>query len=109
MNIHVISEVENKLFDRKEIVCSVTLDDRTLSKDEAKKELCKKMNLNPDSTIITRIDQSFGVKHCTLHAHTYTKSSDIEKFEKKHILARLKKSSERVDAKSDEKKEAKKE
>ncbi len=96
MNIHVISETENKLFDRKEIVCSVTLDDRTLSNEEAKREICKKMNLKPDATIITGIEQSFGIKHCTVYAHAYAKSSDIEKFEKKHILARLKKSSEKA-------------
>lgn len=71
MDIKIISQGENKLLHRKEIEFTITGFESTPSKAEAHKELCKKLNLLPDSTIITNLKQAFGMKECSGTAHSY--------------------------------------
>lgn len=91
MEIHIISEKEEKFFGRKEILVSAVLADRTPSNEEAKIAVCKKLNLSPDLTVISNISQDYGLKHCTIKIHSYKDASDIVRFEKKHLLERMKK------------------
>ena len=96
MELRIISNNENKMLSRKEIRFSVMQDGGTVSRAELAKELCKKLNLHPESTIITRIDQGFGMRESTGMAHAYQTKDALEKYEPKKILARIAKRSRKA-------------
>lgn len=91
MDIKIISNKEEKLFNRSRIEFSMAYAERTPSKEEAKVELCKKLNLRPEFTIITGIHQEFGSRMSMADAHTYLNKESLEKFEPKYLLNRLNK------------------
>lgn len=89
MELKIISNNENALLNRKEIRFEAVQEGSTVRKDELKKELCKRLNLHPDSTIIVRIDQGYGVKECSGIAHAYQSKEMLEKYESKRLVARI--------------------
>lgn len=92
MELKINSNNENKLLGRREITFSVEQDSSTPSKKDIVKEVCKKLNLSPESTIIVKIDQGFGTKQSSGLAHSYESKAAMEKSEPKHLLTRLGKS-----------------
>ncbi|HII10281.1 MAG: 30S ribosomal protein S24e [Candidatus Micrarchaeaceae archaeon] len=88
MELKILSNNENKLLKRKEISFSVVQEGGTVNKAELSKELCKKLNLHPESTIITRIDQGYGMKGSTGMAHAYQTKEELEKYEPRKLLER---------------------
>jgi small subunit ribosomal protein S24e len=91
MELKIISNNENKLLNRKEITFEVEQDSSTATREVLTKELCKKLNLSPEATLIVRIDQGFGQKHSSGIAHSYKDKETLEKYEPKHILTRISK------------------
>ncbi len=89
MEIKVLSDNEEKLFNRRNIIFSIVSSDKTASKAEALVELCKKLNLKPNATVITSIEQGFGLKVSTAHAHAYHDAGNIKRFESKRLLERM--------------------
>ncbi len=96
MEIKTLYTKENKLFSRKEMAFLVNFEDSTVSKEKAKTEICKMLNLNPDGLIITSISQETGIRQCKVDAHYYANATDIKKFEAAHILKRLEKKEEKA-------------
>lgn len=93
MEIKIESNKENKLLGRKEITFSVDQENSTVRRDALTKELCKKLSLSPESTIVVTISQGFGNKQSTGVAHSYSTKEMLEKYEPKHVLARIAKKS----------------
>lgn len=91
MDIQIKTDNDNKFMQRREIEFYVVSDGPTPSTKEVSEELCKKLNLNPDHTVITRMDQRFGVKQLTGYAHYYEDADSMKKYEPAHILERMKK------------------
>jgi small subunit ribosomal protein S24e len=89
MELKIDSNKENKLLNRKEITFTVDQDNSTVRKDDLTRELCKKLSLNPEATLIVRIDQGFGSKQSSGVAHSYATKEMLDKFEPKHVLARI--------------------
>lgn len=89
MELKITANTENKLLNRKEITFMVEQDNSTAKREDLTKELCKKLNLNPDSTIIVRIDQGFGRKESSGVAHSYQSKELLEKYEPRHVLAKV--------------------
>ncbi len=110
MDIAVTSDKEEKLYSRRSIAFSMTYDKSTPSKEQARTELCKRLNLMPDLTIITDIVQDYGTRTCTAHANSYASKDALQRFERRHVLSRLskkeggEKGEEKGEAKKDEKK-----
>jgi small subunit ribosomal protein S24e len=90
MEINVTSNKENKLLNRKEIDFYVIQDGGTPSKKEIKTELCKKLNLDPESVMIVRMDQTTGLRQAHCVAHAYPSKEQVEKFEPVHLMNRMK-------------------
>ena len=90
MELSITSNKENKLLGRREIEFNVVQEGSTPSKNEIKAELCKKLNLDPESVIIVKVDQSTGVKQGRGFAHAYPSKEAIEKFEPVHLVNRMK-------------------
>lgn len=91
MEINILSNKEEKLFERSSIVFFMEYKNQTPSKEEAKVALCKKANLRPDFTVITSIEQAFGSKSCKAYAHSYSSKEALDRYERKHLLKRLEK------------------
>ena len=91
MEIKVIEEMDNKLLGRKEITFLATYEDRTVSIDEAKTEICKKLGLKPENTVINRIDQKFGLKQSEIRAYSYQSKEAMDRYERKYLTKRLEK------------------
>ena len=91
MELKILSNNENTFLKRKEIKFLVEQEASTASRAELAKEICKKLNLNPESTIVVKVDQGFGHKESTGVAHSYQNKEMLEKTEPKHILARASK------------------
>jgi len=89
MEMRITSDKENKLFNRREISITVEYDKGTPKKEDLARELCKKFNLSPDSTIIVNMEQGFGRKESTALAYSYKSKELLERYEPKHLLARL--------------------
>jgi ribosomal protein S24E len=91
MEMNITSDSNNKALDRREIEFSVVQDAATVDKGEIKKELCKRLNLNPDSTIINSLKQEFGVRRCSGMANSYRSKEEMERLEPAYIIKRLSK------------------
>jgi ribosomal protein S24E len=104
MEIEITNDRKNALLGRREIDFYIIEDDRTPSKEEVKTELCKKLSLSPESTIIVRIDQSFGVKRSSGSAHSYGKKEDIRRNEAKRVIKHMDKKPKAKEAKKEEEK-----
>lgn len=85
MELKIISNTDNKLLSRKEISFSVEQSGSTVTRAEVSKELCKKLNLNPDGMVIVRIDQSFGTRESRGLAHSYENKQTLERYESKKL------------------------
>lgn len=117
MELEVINDIKNSVVGRREIEFYIMQDDKTPSIDEVKREICKKLNLSPDSTIVINIGQAFGTRRSKAIAHNYPNAESLKKFEHEYFFERaakkLKKAagkaSGEAEAPKEEKKEAKKE
>ena len=89
MELKILTDNENKLMNRREITFRVTQEGSTANRTELTKELCKRLNLHPDCTIVVKIYQGYGIKEGSGLAHSYKTKEMLEKYEKKSILARI--------------------
>jgi len=103
MDLKITSDSENKLLNRREIKFVLEQDGGTMKKDELAKQLCKKLNLNPESTIIVKINQGFGRKESYGTAHSYDSKESLQKYEPKHLLERIGKKSSKEEKKEEAK------
>ncbi|MDE1870967.1 MAG: hypothetical protein KGI06_01880 [Candidatus Micrarchaeota archaeon] len=88
MELKILSNIENTFLKRKEITFSVDQNGSTASRAELKKEICKRLNLSPESTIVVKVDQGFGHKESTGTVHSYQSRELMERSEPEHIIAR---------------------
>ncbi|MGD0729485.1 MAG: hypothetical protein ABR981_05405 [Candidatus Micrarchaeaceae archaeon] len=107
MEMKILSNNENKLLNRKEIKFWVLQDSSTVRKEDIKKEICKKLNLSPENTIVVRIDQGFGTKESSGIAHSYETKELLEKYESKRLQARIAKKAAKSEKKEEPKQEEK--
>lgn len=97
-----MSDKENRLLKRREIEFSVEQEAGTPEREELTKEICKKLSLSPDSTVVVRVDQGFGRKKSTGVVHSYESRELLEKTEPKHLLARIGKKSVKGEKKAEQ-------
>ena len=98
MELSIISDQTNPAASRREISFSVVQDDKTASKEEIKKELCSRLNLSPDTTIIVSVRQEFGVRRSVGVAHSYASKEQMDGSEPGYLTARLSKMAGRQEA-----------
>ncbi|MCL5008020.1 MAG: 30S ribosomal protein S24e [Candidatus Marsarchaeota archaeon] len=91
MDIKVKSDVKNELMARREIECYVTSDGATPKVKDVGVGLCKMLNLNPNSTIIVKLQQPFGVRRSIAYAHSYDSEEAMRRYEPKHLIERYSK------------------
>ena len=109
MELKIISKKEDKSFSRQDILFSVMQSGATLKRSEVHTELCKTLNLNPESTIIVKMAQRFGARESSATAHSYETKELMERYEPNYLLDRVagKKKAHAQKSKSAPKKEEK--
>jgi len=98
MEIKIDEDKENKLFKRREISFTIVGEDKTPSAADVKRELCKKLNISPDATMIRELYQAFGERICTGKAVSYESPELMAKNEKKYKLERRSKAESKAQA-----------
>ncbi|BCS91323.1 MAG: 30S ribosomal protein S24e [Candidatus Micrarchaeota archaeon] len=88
MRIEILEDTKIDALNRRQIRLKVTDITSTVARADLHKELCKKLALNPEATIITRIDQLYGKREALAIAHVYNSKEELLKIEPKHILKR---------------------
>ncbi len=88
MELRITYDKENKLIGRREVEFVIDGESSTPSTSEAARELCKKLSLNPDNTLVTSIKQQFGLRRAVCTAHSYSDRHALERYEERHILGR---------------------
>lgn len=82
VDIKLNTQIENKLLRRKELSFTAYYKGKTPIKEEIKEEICKMLNLKPETTIILSIEQQYGVQESTIRANSYDKKEDMLRFER---------------------------
>ena len=83
MEINVTNQTENKLFDRKEICFNaVYKGNATPSRETVLEEICKKLSLNPELTVVTNITQAFGNNTSSVTVYSYSKKETMAHIER---------------------------
>jgi len=88
MEIKVVEDKENPFFNRREISFYVHGFEATPKRDEIRQEVCKRLNLSPELTVIISINQRFGIKQCTVLAHSYKDKESLKRYTAKYVLER---------------------
>ena len=83
-----ISETENKLLGRKQVIAKTTSDGSTVSRVKVRKELSKKFKVDEGQVIINSIKSIFGSLDVKVDCDIYEKKDNIAKVESKYIIAR---------------------
>ncbi len=78
INIQVVADKENKLVQRREISATAQYQGKTPSRDEVKQQICKQLNLPPESSAVVAINQIYGTMSSTIVLHSYKSKEAME-------------------------------
>ena len=89
MELKIISNTENKAFGRREIQFNILQDGSTSKRADVHAELCKTLNLKPESTIVVKMQQRFGTRESSAVAHAYETKELMVRYEPHYLLDRI--------------------
>ena len=72
MNVNIVSNTDNKLLDRKEIVAEVGFDAATPKRLQIKEAVSHKIGANPELMVLRKVASSFGKHSVTVTAYAYS-------------------------------------
>jgi len=98
MELKKISEKENALFGRKEVVFAAT-GSPTPSRDKVAESVSVACKCSKDCVVIDRIGQKFGTKIVEIHAMVYKSAEAAKKTESNYKFARLERSAKKKEEK----------
>lgn len=78
--LEIVSETQNKLYDRKEVKAKFTHISATPSRKEVVEALAEKFG-HKDSIVIDKVTQHFGRKEAEVSAKIYDRLEDAQKLE----------------------------
>jgi ribosomal protein S24E len=83
MEFKILDDKENKLFARRELRLHAVYDGKTPTRDEIRESVCKKLNLDPETFDIIRVEQRYGVRTSDVLAYSYADKASMAKFARK--------------------------
>ncbi len=87
MKVELVSEKDNPLLDRKEVVVRLSDYSATPSRTELLEELPKALrSAGKDCVYILKVEQHYGSKHALVHAQVYSSKDSLEKHVHKKLL-----------------------
>src|SRR3989338_5511405 len=88
MKLHINSQNENKLFERKEIKAEVSFEAATPTRKDIKAEIGGKLGADQGLIVLRQVDNEFGMKKIDVLVHVYSNADAMKKFEPRHIMVR---------------------
>ncbi|MBI5227975.1 hypothetical protein HY988_05285 [Candidatus Micrarchaeota archaeon] len=88
MTIEILSTVDNKLFDRKEIEVQIAYGGPTPKRAEIKQLIGGKVGANPELMILRSVSSNFGKQMVKVVAHVYANKEMLMKTEPHYIKVR---------------------
>lgn len=104
MEIEILEERENPLFDRKEVKFLVR-HEGSVKRTEVRKELASKVGWDESLTVIKKLDQQFGKTESVGMANLYKSRDSLMEYEPEFILKRDELIKEEGKGKEEEEKE----
>ncbi|MBU0532075.1 hypothetical protein KKB44_01130 [Candidatus Micrarchaeota archaeon] len=90
MNVNIISKIDNKVLERKEIEAEISFDGATPSRNDLKDAISKKVAADVDLTVLREVHSTFGKKTVKVLAHVYSNKETMVGTEPAHLLKRSK-------------------
>ncbi len=91
MELAAVSKTERRAHGFDEVGFTVVSDGATPRRGDVLKELCKRLNLDPEHVVITRMEQQFGRSIVMCVAHVYAEAGAMRRREPAHLFARMEK------------------
>jgi ribosomal protein S24E len=88
MNVNIVSTVENKLLERREIEAEVSFDAATPKRADLKQAVCGKVGANPEFMVLRAVSSTFGKKVVKVIVHLYHSKEVLMGTEPQHIRVR---------------------
>lgn len=88
MEVEVKNKIDNKLFQRKEVLAYAYFTGTTPKRAELKAEVANKVAANPDNCVLRSVENEFGMKRVKVCIHAYESMDNLKKFEPRHVLVR---------------------
>lgn len=88
MKVNILSTVDNKVLERKEIAAEVAFDGATPSRADLKKAICEKVGANPELVVLRQVGSSYGIQSVQVVAHSYSSKEAMAETEPAHIRKR---------------------
>lgn len=86
--MEVLKNFDNKLFDRKEVVVSIENDGATLSREDAKKQIAKKLKVEEKFVVVRKINTKFGDRVVLVEANIYEDEAIMKRLTPQYLLKR---------------------
>ncbi|MDG6998892.1 MAG: hypothetical protein JRN15_07245 [Nitrososphaerota archaeon] len=97
--LEVVSENDNKLLSRKELVCSFALGSGLITRQSAAEAIASRLGVKKESVKIMSLSSKFGSRDLTARAYVYTDTKLVEKQLPKYMIIRQLSKEERKQAK----------
>ncbi len=88
MNLDIVSENENRLLHRTELVARITSEDKTPSREEVVKMIAAKKNVPENLVIVDKIEQKFGTRVSEAFIKIYESEHALKQIEPEYKLKR---------------------
>ncbi len=88
MNVNILANVDNKLFERKEIEAEVGFEGATPKRAQLKEAVSHKVGANPELVVLRKVQSYFGRHTVKVLAHVYSAKEKIMDIEPVHIKVR---------------------
>ncbi|MEM2909296.1 MAG: hypothetical protein QW590_02615 [Candidatus Bilamarchaeaceae archaeon] len=88
MEIEIISKIDNKLLERKEITAVVSFDAATPTRKEIRESVATKLGLDPGLTVLRSTKPQFGAKKIDVVLHSYANLERLKEVEPGYIRRR---------------------
>jgi ribosomal protein S24E len=98
MELKKVSEKENPLFDRKEVVFTASASP-TPSRDKVAEAVSVACKCAKDHVVVDKVGQKFGTKVVEIHAKVYKSAEAAAKVEQKYKFARIERSAKKKEEK----------
>jgi len=98
MEISIQSDTNNPMLQRREISFVVLQESSTPPREELKKEICKKLNLDPDLTVLVEVRQEYGLRRSAGRVHSYKTKQQLEASEPRYLMERASKKAAKKEA-----------
>lgn len=88
MEIHITSDTENALLNRRELAFTITFNGATPSRKMVHAKLAAMINAPKDQLVLGSLSNRFGMSQISGDARAYTSAEDLKKIEHEYLVKR---------------------